>query len=113
MAKSAVRDHAQSLGLAVAAKPDSQEICFVPDGRYADYKALRNALLPFSSREPEPASMLVRVTAGWIDFLLAFQTFINWLRGVSVDGFTTVILTTTLLGGLILIGGIAYYARFG
>jgi uncharacterized RDD family membrane protein YckC len=43
-----------------------------PDGRYADYKALRNALLPFSSKEPEPASILVRVSAGWIDFLIAF-----------------------------------------
>ena len=43
-----------------------------PDGRYADYTALRNALLPFSSREPEPASMTVRVAAGWIDYLIAF-----------------------------------------
>jgi len=43
-----------------------------PDGRYADYTALRNALLPFSSKEPEPASMLVRVSAGWIDYLIAF-----------------------------------------
>ncbi|MHC4108100.1 MAG: protein kinase domain-containing protein, partial [Planctomycetota bacterium] len=42
-----------------------------PDGRYADYTALRNALLPFSSREPEPASMLVRASAGWIDYLIA------------------------------------------
>ncbi|MHC4992350.1 MAG: serine/threonine-protein kinase [Planctomycetota bacterium] len=43
-----------------------------PDGRYADYTALRNALLPFSSREPEPASMLLRVSTGWIDYLIAF-----------------------------------------
>jgi uncharacterized RDD family membrane protein YckC len=43
-----------------------------PDGRYGDYKALRNALLPFSSREPEPASMNIRGSAGWIDFLIAF-----------------------------------------
>ncbi|UCD52088.1 MAG: protein kinase, partial [Phycisphaerales bacterium] len=43
-----------------------------PDGRYADYPALRNALLPFSSREPEPASLKVRVSAGWIDYLIAF-----------------------------------------
>jgi uncharacterized RDD family membrane protein YckC len=42
-----------------------------PDGRYADYKALRNALLPFSSREPEPASMKIRAAAGWIDYLIA------------------------------------------
>ncbi|MCP4609719.1 MAG: protein kinase [Planctomycetes bacterium] len=43
-----------------------------PDGRYADYTALRNVLLPFSSKEPEPASMNIRGSAGWIDFLIAF-----------------------------------------
>ena len=43
-----------------------------PAERYPDYPALRDALLPFSSREPEPASMNVRALAGWIDFLLAF-----------------------------------------
>ncbi len=34
--KGVVRGHAQRLGLAVAEKPDSQDLCFVPDGRYAD-----------------------------------------------------------------------------
>ena len=34
--KRAVRDVAQRLGLAVADKPDSQDICFVPSGSYAD-----------------------------------------------------------------------------
>ena len=43
-----------------------------PDGRYADYTTLRDALLPLGSKEPEPASILVRVSAGWIDFLIAF-----------------------------------------
>jgi hypothetical protein len=43
-----------------------------PDGRYAGYAALRHALLPFSSREPEPASIKVRASAGWIDYLIAF-----------------------------------------
>ena len=43
-----------------------------PEGRYADYTALRNALLPFSSKEPEPASMRIRSPAGWIDYLIAF-----------------------------------------
>jgi serine/threonine protein kinase len=37
-----------------------------PGGRYADYAALRNALLPFSSKEPEPASINIRGSAGWI-----------------------------------------------
>ena len=34
--KNAVRAAAARLGLAVAAKPDSQDICFVPSGTYAD-----------------------------------------------------------------------------
>ncbi|MEI7712248.1 MAG: tRNA 2-thiouridine(34) synthase MnmA [Rhodospirillales bacterium] len=34
--KRAVRDVAVRLGLAVADKPDSQDICFVPSGSYAD-----------------------------------------------------------------------------
>ena len=45
-----------------------------PGQRYADYMALRNALLPFCSREPEPASLKARSPAGWIDYLIAFLT---------------------------------------
>ena len=41
--KDAVRQIAQARGLAVADKPDSQEICFVPDG---DYAAVVDRLLP-------------------------------------------------------------------
>jgi tRNA-specific 2-thiouridylase len=37
--KQAVRAVAERLGLAVAAKPDSQDICFVPSGGYADVVA--------------------------------------------------------------------------
>jgi tRNA-uridine 2-sulfurtransferase len=35
--KHVVREHAQRLRLRVASKPDSQEICFVPDGNYAAF----------------------------------------------------------------------------
>lgn len=35
--KHTVREHAERLKLRVAAKPDSQEICFVPDGDYAKF----------------------------------------------------------------------------
>ncbi|HJR58987.1 MAG TPA: tRNA 2-thiouridine(34) synthase MnmA [Vicinamibacterales bacterium] len=35
--KTAVRDHARELGLAVADKPDSHEICFVPGGDHAAF----------------------------------------------------------------------------
>ena len=37
LSKTAVRDIARSLDLAVADKPDSQEICFVPGGDYAAF----------------------------------------------------------------------------
>ncbi len=37
--KDAVRAEAERLGLAVAQKPDSQDICFVPQGSYADVVA--------------------------------------------------------------------------
>ncbi len=39
--KADVRRIAEEEGLPVAAKPDSQEICFVPDGDYADFIAAR------------------------------------------------------------------------
>jgi tRNA-specific 2-thiouridylase len=35
--KGTVRDRARELGLPVAEKPDSHEICFVPDGNHADF----------------------------------------------------------------------------
>ncbi len=39
LTKADVRRHAQRLGLTVADKPDSQELCFVPDGDYAGFVA--------------------------------------------------------------------------
>ena len=36
MEKAEVRELAREMGLNVAAKPDSQDICFVPEGRYTD-----------------------------------------------------------------------------
>jgi tRNA-specific 2-thiouridylase len=43
-----VRAEARRLGLSVADKPDSQEICFVPDGDYASFVARR---VPAVARE--------------------------------------------------------------
>jgi tRNA-specific 2-thiouridylase len=37
LSKDDVREYARSRGLATADKPDSQEICFVPDGDYASF----------------------------------------------------------------------------
>jgi len=47
LTKAEVRAHARRLGLATAEKPESQEICFVPDGDYAAVvEALRPGALP-------------------------------------------------------------------
>ena len=48
MLKAEVRDYARDHGLLVADKPDSHEICFVPDGDYAAFVERR---LPEGARE--------------------------------------------------------------
>ena len=48
--KSAVRDLAREFGLVVADKPDSQDICFVPTGRYTELVA---RLMPEASEPGE------------------------------------------------------------
>jgi tRNA-specific 2-thiouridylase len=50
MPKDETRRLAQAFGLAVADKPDSQDICFVPQGRYGD---VLEKLRPEASREGE------------------------------------------------------------
>ncbi|MEM6927095.1 MAG: tRNA 2-thiouridine(34) synthase MnmA, partial [Myxococcota bacterium] len=42
MTKAQVREHAASLGLPVADKPESQEICFIPDGNHARFVGERH-----------------------------------------------------------------------
>ena len=46
MDKATVRDHARELGLSVAEKPDSHEICFVPDGDHAAFLERQGATVP-------------------------------------------------------------------
>ncbi|MDB4965057.1 MAG: thiouridylase [Myxococcales bacterium] len=46
MTKDEVRAHAARLGLPNSAKPESQEICFVPDGDYAAFVAKRAPSAP-------------------------------------------------------------------
>jgi tRNA-specific 2-thiouridylase len=60
MQKPAVRQMASDAGLALAAKPDSQEICFIPGG---DYSAFLRAYLD-EQGEPLPDTTGELVTAG-------------------------------------------------
>jgi tRNA-specific 2-thiouridylase len=58
MRKSAVRETARSLGLPVFDKPDSQEICFVPDN---DYAALVERRRPDAARDGQIVDLSGRV----------------------------------------------------
>lgn len=86
-----------------------------PSGRYADYKSLRNALLPFSSREPDPASLLIRISAGWIDFLLAFLPlyvalmFLVGAESLLVEPLVERTLYSARYYFLLLAGGLFYF----
>ena len=57
MAKPAVRDYAADAGLALAQKPDSQEICFIPGGDYSVF--LRAYLDDQDETLPDSAGELV------------------------------------------------------
>ncbi len=83
--------------------------------RYADYEALRNALLPHSSREAEPASMKIRTAAGWIDYLIAFLApYVALMFSVTAKEFHLLPLIDRTLGSaryylLFLAVGFAYF----
>src|SRR3546814_3525398 len=78
--KSVVRDIARDLGLGVAGKPDSQDICFVPDG---DYASLVRKLRP----EAEDRGEIVHVDG---TLLGAHRGLIHYTvgqrRGIEIGG---------------------------
>jgi tRNA-specific 2-thiouridylase len=78
--KPAVREVARELGLLVADKPDSQDICFVPDG---DYAAIVRKLRPEAAAEGEIVDLGGRVLArhrGLINFTVGQR------RGLELGG---------------------------
>ena len=80
MEKSAVRAAAAELGLAVAAKPDSQDICFVPDG---DYAGLVRKLRPDAGQAGDIVDEGGRVL-GRHDGVLGFT--VGQRRGLDLGG---------------------------
>ena len=80
MPKPDVRRIAREAGLAVAAKPDSQDICFVPDG---DYAALVKKLRPETAAPGEIVDLEGRVLGqhrGVVHFTVGQR------RGIDVGG---------------------------
>jgi len=80
MPKSEVRAIAERLGLEVAAKPDSQDICFVPDG---DYAGLVKKLRPETQASGEIVDLHGRVVGthpGVVHFTVGQR------RGIEIGG---------------------------
>ena len=80
MPKPRVREIAHEIGLGVAAKPDSQDICFVPDG---DYAAIVRKLRPEAGEGGEIVDLAGRVLGqhrGLIHFTVGQR------RGIEIGG---------------------------
>jgi tRNA-specific 2-thiouridylase len=78
--KAAVREIARELGLLVADKPDSQDICFVPDG---DYAAIVKKVRPEAARPGDIVDLDERVLGrhpGLIHFTVGQR------RGLDIGG---------------------------
>jgi tRNA-specific 2-thiouridylase len=80
MTKEETREEAERLGLSVADKPDSQDICFVPNGNYADViKKMRpDAVSP--GKIVDQAGIVLGDHEGIINFTIGQR------RGLNIGG---------------------------
>jgi tRNA-specific 2-thiouridylase len=91
MTKDEVRGHAARLGLPVADKPESQEICFVPDGDHAGFVARRVAAAPGAVVDEQ--GQLLAEHAGVHGFTVGQRRGLGVARGapqyvIAVDALT-------------------------
>ena len=80
LTKPQTREVAQSLGLIVADKPDSQDICFVPDGNYAD---VISKIRPDAAKAGEIVDMQGQVL-GHHDGIIHFT--VGQRKGLGIGG---------------------------
>ena len=79
MTKAQTREHAERLGLPVAGKPDSQEVCFVPDADHARFLAQRRPALKRWGQMVDPAGNVLGRHDG------TFRFTIGQRRGLGVS----------------------------
>ncbi len=86
LTKNEVRDKARALGLKLAEKPESQDICFVPDGNYARFIEERIAA---AKQQPVQTGEIVDEEGRVIGTHDGIHRFtIGQRRGLGVGGFT-------------------------
>lgn len=81
--KDVTRDHAERLGLVNAAKPDSQDICFVPNG---DYASVVTKIAPEAKREGQIVHLDGRVL-GTHDGIVHYT--VGQRKGLGIGGGVT------------------------
>jgi tRNA-specific 2-thiouridylase len=98
LTKPEVRDQARRLGLAVADKPDSQEICFIPDGDYAAFVerkqpavARTGAVVDQSGRELGKHGGVHRFTIGQRKGLGIASTIPLYVLNIDADSGTVTV----------------------
>ena len=107
-AKSATREQARRLGLPVAKKPDSQEVCFVPG---ADHTAFLEAHAPHLIREGEVVDASGRVLAHHGG---TFRYTVGQRRGLGVStGERTYVVDVDADAGRVYVGPEELLARRG
>lgn len=68
MVKTEVRDHARRLGLPTAEKPESQDVCFLPDDDHARYVAQARPDLDTSGEIVDEAGKVLGWHEGYVQF---------------------------------------------
>jgi tRNA-specific 2-thiouridylase len=108
MRKAETRRHAERLGLSVAAKPDSQEVCFVPG---ADHAAFIEGFVPWMVREGEIVDADGNVLGRHRG---AFRFTVGQRRGLGVStGERTYVLDLDAVANRVVVGPGELLARRG
>ena len=106
LTKPEVRELARSMDLAVAAKSDSQEICFVPNG---DYAAFMNAYLKETGVTPEATrgrNRLQPMAARWASTQGVHHFTVGQRRGLGVaTGEPLYVISTDAASQRVVVGG--------
>jgi tRNA-uridine 2-sulfurtransferase len=108
MAKEETRAHARRLGLPVAGKPDSQDLCFVPSADAASFVEARAPGLARTGEVVDPSGRVLGTHRG------AFRYTIGQRRGLGVStGERTYVVDVDAPGNRVVVGPAALLSRRG